>query len=147
MLWKKAILPSQQSSITKQINKIIEHKNKLKWSTVDRNCKWELWRLAEMLFHSKSHTFHLYCTAGEFQCSHGKMCIPEAQVCDGKLQCRDQSDELDCTEKTKSCEHRCADGKRCIPKKFLCDGEKDCLDGTDEVGCGKSSDPFPLVRS
>lgn len=70
------------------------------------------------------------------------MCIPEAEVCDGKSQCRDQSDELDCWKPTKSCEHRCADGKRCIPKKFLCDGERDCLDGTDEVGCGKSSDPF-----
>ncbi|XP_075935564.1 uncharacterized protein LOC142935234 [Anarhichas minor] len=63
------------------------------------------------------------------------MCIPEAEVCDGRWQCRDQSDELDCWKGTKSCEHRCADGKRCIPKKFLCDGERDCLDGTDEVGC------------
>uniref|UniRef100_A0A8C3AUL6 Si:dkey-88l16.3 n=1 Tax=Cyclopterus lumpus TaxID=8103 RepID=A0A8C3AUL6_CYCLU len=79
------------------------------------------------------------CKQGwEFQCSHGKMCIPEAQVCDGKWQCSDRSDELDCWKLTKSCEHQCADGKRCIPKKFLCDGEKDCLDGTDEVGCGNN---------
>lgn len=62
-------------------------------------------------------------------------------MCDGKSQCRDQSDEMDCRERTKSCEHLCADGKRCIPKKFLCDGERDCVDGTDELGCRKSSDP------
>lgn len=76
--------------------------------------------------------------SGEFLCSHGKMCIPEAQVCDGRPQCRDQSDELDCREQTRSCDHRCADGSRCVPRKFLCDGERDCLDGTDEVGCGKT---------
>lgn len=75
-------------------------------------------------------------STGEFQCAHGKMCIPESEVCDGRPQCRDRSDELDCWEKTKGCEFRCADGKRCIPKKFLCDGEMDCLDGSDEMGCG-----------
>uniref|UniRef100_A0A3P8R0G2 Uncharacterized protein n=1 Tax=Astatotilapia calliptera TaxID=8154 RepID=A0A3P8R0G2_ASTCA len=79
----------------------------------------------------------LLSTPGEFQCAHGKMCIPEVQVCDGRWQCQDHSDEADCQKPIKSCEHRCADGKRCIPKKFLCDGEKDCVDGSDEVGCSK----------
>ncbi|CAI5666582.1 unnamed protein product [Oreochromis niloticus] len=83
----------------------------------------------------------LLSTPGEFQCAHGKMCIPEAQVCDGRLQCRDHSDEADCQKPIKSCEHRCADGKRCIPKKFLCDGEKDCVDGSDEVGCNQAAAP------
>ncbi|XP_056258757.1 low-density lipoprotein receptor-related protein 2-like [Seriola aureovittata] len=85
------------------------------------------------------------CKQGEFQCSHGKMCIPVAQVCDGKSQCRDQSDEQDCWERTKSCEYRCVDGKRCIPNKFLCDGERDCLDGTDEVGCDPTTTTKPAV--
>lgn len=69
------------------------------------------------------------------------MCIPLVQVCDGKSQCRDQSDELVCSDKNKSFEHRCGDGNRSIPKKFMCDGERDCLDGSDEVGCSKSFDP------
>lgn len=60
-------------------------------------------------------------------------------MCDGRSQCQDRSDELDCSEKTRSCEFRCADGKRCIPKKFQCDGERDCPDGSDETGCGKST--------
>ena len=66
------------------------------------------------------------------------MCVPEAQVCDGRPQCLDQSDEMDCRRPTKSCEFQCADGSRCIPKKFVCDGERDCVDGTDEFGCGRN---------
>lgn len=80
--------------------------------------------------------FWLLSHPGEFRCSHGRKCIPRAQVCDGRFQCRDHSDEVGCWEQTKGCQHRCSDGKRCIPKKFLCDGERDCLDGSDEVGCG-----------
>lgn len=66
------------------------------------------------------------------------MCILEAQVCDGRPQCQDWSDEKDCRRPTKTCEFRCADGSRCIPKKFVCDGETDCPDGTDEFGCGRN---------
>lgn len=66
------------------------------------------------------------------------MCILEAQVCDGRPQCQDWSDEKDCTRPSKSCEFRCADGSRCIPKKFVCDGETDCPDGTDEFDCGRN---------
>lgn len=87
----------------------------------------------------KVHGFLVVHGPDEFQCAHGKKCLPSAQVCDGRPHCRDHSDELDCWERTKSCEHRCADNKRCIPAKFLCDGERDCVDGTDEVDCGKSS--------
>lgn len=82
------------------------------------------------------------------------MCILEAQVCDGRPHCRDQSDEMDCWKPTKNCEFRCADGRRCIPKKFVCDGERDCLDGMDEFGCGRnlqcfvnSSSPFLSVAT
>ncbi|TMS08113.1 Low-density lipoprotein receptor-related protein 1B [Larimichthys crocea] len=78
---------------------------------------------------------------GEFQCSHGKMCIPEAQVCDGKSQCRDQSDELGCRERTKSClvacainQFRCFSGQ-CVSEALRCDGYADCSDRSDEVDC------------
>lgn len=96
-----------------------------------------LWPLRTGFWHLCSNLFYLSVT-GEFQCAHGKMCILEAQVCDGRPQCQDWSDEKDCRRPTKICEFRCADGSRCIPKKFVCDGETDCPDGTDELGCGRN---------
>lgn len=95
--------------------------------------------LNSKLNHSVDAYLSLYSIPGEFQCSHRKMCIPKSQVCDGKSQCRDHSDELGCWEQTRSCEHRCKDSRRCIPNKFLCDGERDCVDGTDEMDCGRLS--------
>uniref|UniRef100_A0A8C7RPG1 EGF-like domain-containing protein n=1 Tax=Oncorhynchus mykiss TaxID=8022 RepID=A0A8C7RPG1_ONCMY len=59
-------------------------------------------------------------------------------MCDGKAQCQDRSDEMDCFKRTKSCSHRCDNNSRCIPETFLCDGERDCSDGSDEEGCGET---------
>lgn len=41
-------------------------------------------------------------TAGEFQCSSTKQCIPNSWRCDGEHDCSDSSDEKNC--KNKSCE-------------------------------------------
>lgn len=105
----------------------------LGFDTCDLSCL-----IASSLPLLNSHISTFYLCSGEFQCSYGKMCIPQAQVCDGRPQCRDQSDEINCIRPSKSCEFRCADGSRCIPKKFVCDEERDCPDGTDEVGCGRN---------
>ena len=35
------------------------------------------------------------CGSGEFQCSN-QVCIDEKQRCDGKTDCDDNSDEIDC---------------------------------------------------
>uniref|UniRef100_A0A087XJC0 Si:dkey-88l16.3 n=1 Tax=Poecilia formosa TaxID=48698 RepID=A0A087XJC0_POEFO len=73
---------------------------------------------------------------GQFQCSHGRKCIQQGQVCDGQNDCQDRSDEMDCSKQIENCHHLCDNKTRCVPKTFLCDGEKDCADGSDEDECG-----------
>lgn len=75
----------------------------------------------------------------QFQCTHGRKCIPQTEVCNGEPQCQDRSDEADCYEKGDGCSHHCDKGSRCIPESFLCDGERDCLDGSDEAQCGTTN--------
>ena len=37
------------------------------------------------------------CRQGQFQCGSGE-CIDERRKCDGRVDCRDQSDETDCSK-------------------------------------------------
>lgn len=36
------------------------------------------------------------CPSGEESCFDGSKCIPSSSLCDGRVDCPDQSDELDC---------------------------------------------------
>lgn len=81
------------------------------------------------------------CPAWSVACFDGDGCVSTASLCDGRVQCRDRSDELLCTAKKADILHChgdmfvCWDGEECIPRTQLCDGVHDCSDGSDEHIC------------
>uniref|UniRef100_A0A8B9H7A1 Sortilin-related receptor, L(DLR class) A repeats containing n=1 Tax=Astyanax mexicanus TaxID=7994 RepID=A0A8B9H7A1_ASTMX len=85
------------------------------------------------------------CGPGEFTCARG-VCIRDAWRCDGDNDCRDWSDEANCTVGHHTCESssfQCHTG-HCIPQRWVCDGDDDCQDGSDEEPshCGEHCNGF-----
>ncbi|XP_033182549.1 G-protein coupled receptor GRL101-like [Anabas testudineus] len=87
----------------------------------------------------------------EHRCGDGQ-CVPKHFLCDGDDDCRDRSDEFNCTLGSETLQtsdwmnwnqdsvcdmadvHRCGEGG-CVPKSYLCDGDYDCMDRSDEFNC------------
>ena len=91
----------------------------------------------------------------QFTCSDGT-CIMNGYVCDGKVDCSDGKDELDCDDAclrqlgtmNASLYSLAANGScvcgvlyfpcnsgLCIPLQSKCNGQQDCVDGADELFC------------
>lgn len=77
------------------------------------------------------------CHIGQFRCSNA-LCIPATFHCDGYADCRDGSDEANCTaiacpDNKYLCPRGAPGGQhKCIARSQLCDGKRDCEDNADE---------------
>jgi hypothetical protein len=61
----------------------------------------------------------------QFKCRNGT-CIPLKFRCNGKFDCNDYSDEIQCYQTQCSTnQFRCSNGT-CIPFSWLCDSDNDC---------------------
>ncbi|XP_029395605.1 low-density lipoprotein receptor-related protein 8 isoform X3 [Mus pahari] len=73
--------------------------------------------------------------AAQFTCRSGE-CIHLGWRCDGDRDCKDKSDEADCSAPGPCLENefQCGDGT-CVLAIKRCNQERDCPDGSDEAGC------------
>merc|ERR1711879_400584 len=63
-------------------------------------------------------------------------CIPDERVCNGFLDCLDQTDEFQCNDlrRCNGDQFQCDNGE-CIPQSYKCDNFNDCDRGEDERVC------------
>ncbi|XP_015240098.1 PREDICTED: low-density lipoprotein receptor-related protein 1B-like [Cyprinodon variegatus] len=75
------------------------------------------------------------CTSPSVMCPGSSICIKASQICDGRRNCPDGSDENCVKRCPSSSDFRCKDRRSCVPKSQVCDGRSQCNDGSDEVNC------------
>ena len=69
----------------------------------------------------------------EFKCQYSGLCISNASVCNGVMDCPQNEDEENCCRPG---QFQCGNGL-CVNKEAICDGKYDCIDAADERDCSK----------
>ncbi len=72
------------------------------------------------------------CTDGFGKCDiNSTRCVP---WCEGKVHCKNGSDENDCLGYTcPTGKRKCSDNRQCVSEDVICDNNFDCNDGSDEM--------------
>ncbi|XP_047229389.1 low-density lipoprotein receptor-related protein 2 isoform X2 [Girardinichthys multiradiatus] len=81
------------------------------------------------------------CTSPSVLCPGSLICIKPTQMCDGKRDCPDGSDEKCLKRCPSDADFRCKDRRSCVPKSQVCDGRSQCNDGSDEIDCRAMAPP------
>ncbi|XP_029941468.1 low-density lipoprotein receptor-related protein 2 [Salarias fasciatus] len=83
------------------------------------------------------------CTSPSVLCPGSSVCLIPAQICDGKKDCPDGSDEKCLQRCPYWTDFLCKDRRSCVSRNQVCDGRAHCNDGSDEVGCSNVVPPTP----
>ncbi|XP_065172698.1 atrial natriuretic peptide-converting enzyme-like [Atheta coriaria] len=75
----------------------------------------------------------LHCPLGYFNCADS-LCLHVDNKCNGRVDCGDLSDEIDCACDL-SLNFHCGKNTSCLPNWKRCDGKPDCWDNSDEHNC------------
>lgn len=79
--------------------------------------------------------------AANFTCFSGDLVGDDGEICDGKSDCADSSDErreLCAPIICRVDQFKCYYGA-CISRARVCDASEDCVDGSDEFNCGRAN--------
>ncbi|XP_047426561.1 low-density lipoprotein receptor-related protein 2-like isoform X2 [Mugil cephalus] len=86
------------------------------------------------------------CNEPSVLCRHSSVCLTQAQLCDGKMDCPDGDDEESCVVTCPSKDFKCKDNRSCIARDLVCDGRSHCHDASDEVDCPTVASPTTRAK-